>query len=175
MTGMVSTARPEVEGTKKDSAASSPNIALMKAMAGRSLTAPSAQNRIVSVILPASITTTMPRAMPMMRATPSRPRAPSTKVLTESSSPRRPIRPTRMEENRNRPLISAIHQPPAETPQIITAKVSAKTTRTIFCVRVSAGASPAAEGSRSLRKCSALDARRSATMERSGSRRTRSA
>ena len=80
-----------------------------------------------------------------------------------------------MEENRNRLFISAIHQPPAETPRIITDRVRAKTTRTIFCVRVSVEAPSPAEGSRSLGKCSALDSRRSGTMERSRSCRARSA
>ena len=91
MIGMVSTARPEDEGTKKESATSSPNMVLMKPIAGRPLTAPSAQNRMVSVILPASITTTMPRAMPMTSATPRRSRAPSTKVFVKSSSLMRAI------------------------------------------------------------------------------------
>src|SRR5690606_12207987 len=58
----------------------------MKATAPRPATDSSAQCRIVSLILPASMITTLPRASPMMSATPSKPSAPSRQAVEEMCS-----------------------------------------------------------------------------------------
>jgi hypothetical protein len=65
-----------------------------------------------------------------------------------------------------------MYQPWDDTPQIITAKVSAKTASTIERIVVSSGVPPSL---RPRRKCSRLAWRRSATIEALGSARTFSA
>ena len=116
MIGMVSTARPEEDGTRKESTTSSTNITLMNTTVERPVTMPSALFKMVWVIMPLSITTTIPRAIPMMRATPSRSRAPSMKLEVSSSSLMREMRPTIMAAARKTPEICAIHQPSTATP-----------------------------------------------------------
>ena len=61
------------------------------------------------MIWPLFITTVMPRAMPMIRATPSRSRAPSTKEPVRFSSDSPPIRPMMMLKSRNDAVISGNH------------------------------------------------------------------
>ena len=53
--------------------------------------------------------TVMPRAMPMIRATPSRSREPSTKVDVKSPSDIFPTTPMRMAKSRNEAVISGNH------------------------------------------------------------------
>lgn len=122
MIGMVSVARPDEDGTRNDIRIWMPNIALMNTISDRPVTMPSADFRIVSVILPASMTTTTPRATPMISATPSRSRAPSTKVSTNvcssmrEASSNRPTSQTTMAMSRNRADISPIHHSRKTTP-----------------------------------------------------------
>ena len=61
------------------------------------------------MICPLFMITVMPRAMPMMSATPSRSRAPSTKVEVSSPSFIRPTMPMRMAKSRNDAVISGNH------------------------------------------------------------------
>ena len=68
--------------------------------------------------------------------------------------------------------ICAIHQPAAETPQIITAKLRPKRTRMILRTPVRGGVP---DSFWALRKCSRLLLARSATIDFDGSLRTRSA
>ena len=68
--------------------------------------------------------------------------------------------------------ISAIHQPPAETPQIMTPKERPNTTRIRLRRPVISGVPDSA---RPFRKCSSFDTFWSATIEAAGSRRTFSA
>ena len=70
MIGIATVARPDDEGIRNDSGRNSTYIRLMKATPPRSLTACSAQLSTVSVIRPLFMITVMPRAMPMIRATP---------------------------------------------------------------------------------------------------------
>ena len=61
------------------------------------------------MIWPLFMITVMPRAMPMMSATPSRSRAPSTNVLVSSASRIRPISPMMIANSRNDAVISGNH------------------------------------------------------------------
>ena len=79
MMGIATVASPDDDGMRNESGMNSPNIRLMNAMPPRPATACSAQNSTVSVIWPLFMITEMPRATPMMSATPSRSRAPFTK------------------------------------------------------------------------------------------------
>ena len=132
--GIDSTARPEDDGTRKLMPTSIQNIRLMKARSPKPPNDCSAECRIVSAISPCSMMTTMPRASPMISATPKRSRAPSTKLPVRPFSPKRAMIPVRIAAPRNRPHICAIHQSCEATPQIMTPKVSAKITRTSDCV-----------------------------------------
>ena len=78
MIGIATVARPDDDGIRNDSGRNSRYITMTKATPPRSPTACSAQCSTVSVIWPLFMTTVMPRAMPMISATPSRSRAPST-------------------------------------------------------------------------------------------------
>ena len=91
MIGIATVARPDDDGMRNDSGRNSTYIRLMNATPPRSPTACSAALSTVSVISPLFMITVMPRAMPMIRATPSRSRAPSTKVDVKlpSRHPRR--------------------------------------------------------------------------------------
>ena len=77
---------------------------------------------MVSVILPASMITTMPRATPMISATPSRSRAPLTKVSTKVCSSifveasNFATKKVTIAMPRNSADIWPIHQPRAITP-----------------------------------------------------------
>ena len=128
--GIDSTASPEDEGTRKLIAASIQNIRLTKANPPTPSSACAALCSMVSAISPFSIITTIPRANPTTNATPSSSLAPSTKWLVRPFSPRRAITPITIADPRNSAPICAIHQPCDETPQIITAKVSANSTST---------------------------------------------
>ena len=86
MIGMATVASPELEGIKNESGMKSRNRMSTKRAPLVSLTRPSAQLRTVSVIFPLFMITVMPRAMPMMSATPSRSRAPSTNEPVRSAS-----------------------------------------------------------------------------------------
>ena len=55
------------------------------------------------------MTTVIPRAIPMMSATPSRSRAPSTKVEVKLDSDIRPTTPIRIAKSRNEAVISGNH------------------------------------------------------------------
>ncbi|CGW54110.1 Uncharacterised protein [Salmonella enterica subsp. enterica serovar Typhi] len=88
----------------------------MKMVVERPETRLSALCKMVWVIIPLSMTTTMPRAIPIISATPSKSRAPSIKVLVNASSPIRVITPTIIAAARKTPEISAIHQPRTATP-----------------------------------------------------------
>ncbi len=81
----------------------------MKTTPPRSATATSAQLRTVSVMSPLFMITVMPRAIPMINATPSRSRAPSTKVEVISPSPILPTIPMRIVKSRNDAVISGNH------------------------------------------------------------------
>ena len=80
MIGIATVARPDDDGIRNDSGRNRTYISVMNAAPPRSATACSAAFSTVSVIRPLVMTTVMPRAMPMISATPSRSRAPSTKV-----------------------------------------------------------------------------------------------
>ena len=116
MIGIVRTARPDEEGTRNDSTTSSQYITLINATVDNPLTSPSALCKMVWVIMPLSMMTTIPRAMPIISATPSKSRAPLIKVEVSSSSLMRAISPTIMALARNTAEISAIHQPSTATP-----------------------------------------------------------
>ena len=73
-------------------------IRLMNATPPRPRRACSAAFRTVSVIWPLVMITVTPRAMPMISATPSRSRAPSTKVRELAFAPSAPARPIRIEK-----------------------------------------------------------------------------
>ena len=83
MIGIATVASPDDDGMRNDSGRNSRNITIANAASPTSPSACSAQCRTVSVIWPLFMTTVMPRAMPMIRATPSRSRAPSTNVVGE--------------------------------------------------------------------------------------------
>ena len=61
------------------------------------------------MISPLFMTTVMPRAMPMISATPSRSRAPSTNESVSCPSLIRPMRPIRIANSRNDAVISGNH------------------------------------------------------------------
>ena len=135
---------------------------------------------MVSVILPASMTTTMPRATPMISATPSRSRAPLTKVSMKVSSssrvsganlPSEPDQDRHAEEQRRhlRPSTS----PELITPQSIIAKVIPKSARMMLRTRVNSGSGAPAPAP--FRKCAMFSSRWSATTECAGSAFTREA
>ena len=109
MIGIATVARPDDEGMRNDSGRNRPNIRLMNTTPPRPATACSAAFRTVSVMSPLFMTTVMPRAMPMIRATPSRSRAPSTKVAVSSPSGIRATTPMRMANSRNEAVISGNH------------------------------------------------------------------
>ena len=80
-----------------------------KATGPRPSTACSAQCSTVSVIPPLFMTTVIPRAMPMISATPRRSRAPSTNESVRSVSLSRPISPMMTENRMNSAVISGNH------------------------------------------------------------------
>ena len=82
MIGIVRTARPDEEGTRNDSTTSSQYITLINATVDNPLTSPSALCKMVWVIMPLSMMTTIPRAMPIISATPSKSRAPLINLST---------------------------------------------------------------------------------------------
>ena len=86
MIGIDSVASPDVEGIKNDSGRNSVNITIENAASPVSPKALSIQDRTVSVIWPLFMITVIPRAIPMISATPNRSRAPSTKLLVRSPS-----------------------------------------------------------------------------------------
>jgi hypothetical protein len=173
MIGIVSTARPEDEGTRNDSSVWNPSIVLMKSTFPSPASDPARACRIVSVILPASMTTTMPRATPMISATPSRSRAPLTKVSTNvCSSMRVPgsnlaITKVTIAMPRKSADISPIHHPWLITPQSMITKVRPKSARIISRTRVNSGSG--APTSAPFRKCAMFSSRCAATTERAGS------
>ena len=119
---MVSTASPEEEGTRNDRIVWKTSITLMNSTLPNPASVPASAFRMVSVILPASIITTMPRATPMISATPSRSRAPFTKVSTKVRSSIF-VEPSNFATKkvtiampRNSADICPIHQPLAITP-----------------------------------------------------------
>ena len=61
------------------------------------------------MILPLFMITVIPRAMPMISATPSRSRAPSMKLPVSSPSDNRPISPMMIENSRKEAVISGNH------------------------------------------------------------------
>ena len=84
------------------------------------------------MILPASMITTMPRATPMISATPSRSRAPLTKVSTKFLFVGASNLATRMAEARNRPTSgpSTSHR---DHPESMTTKVRPKSASMSLC------------------------------------------
>ena len=94
---------------RNDSGRNSTYIRLMNAAPPRSADGHSAQLSTVSVISPLVMITVMPRAMPMISATPSRSRAPSTNVSVKPVSPIRATTPMRIEKSRNDAVISGNH------------------------------------------------------------------
>ena len=98
------------------------SITLMKSTLPKPASVPASAFRIVSVILPASMITTMPRATPMISATPSRSRAPFTKVSTKVcssifvSGSAFATKKVTIAIPRNKADICPIHQPRAITP-----------------------------------------------------------
>ena len=109
MIGIATVARPDDDGIRNDSGRNSRYITTAKPASPTSPSASSAQCSTVSVIWPLFMTTVMPRAIPMISATPSRSRAPSTKVEVSSPSPMRPTSPMRMANSRNDAVISGNH------------------------------------------------------------------
>ena len=85
MIGIATVARPDDDGIRNDSGKNSPYITIANAALPTSPRASSAQCRTVSVIWPLFMTTVIPRAIPMMRATPRRSLAPSTNVVGQLS------------------------------------------------------------------------------------------
>ena len=110
MIGMATVANPELEGIKNESGMKSRNRMSTKRAPDVSATRPSAQLSTVSVIFPLFMITVMPRAMPMMSATPSRSRAPSTNEPVRSDSESPPAMPTSMAKRRKEAVISGNHQ-----------------------------------------------------------------
>ena len=82
---------------------------LMKATPPSPPIACSAALSTVSVIRPLFMMTVMPRAIPMMSATPSRSRVPSTNVDVKSVSDIRATTPMRIANSRNDAVISGNH------------------------------------------------------------------
>ena len=109
MIGIATVARPDDDGMRNDSGRKSRYIRLMNATPPRSATACSAALRTVSVIRPLVMITVIPRAIPMISATPSRSRAPSTNVDVNGPSPIRATAPMRIAKNRNEAVISGNH------------------------------------------------------------------
>src|SRR3954468_7793697 len=109
MIGIATVASPDDDGMRNDSGRNRKYMIVTKAAPPRFATACSAALSTVSVIRPLFMITVMPRAMPMMSATPSRSRAPSTNVSVNSPSPMRAIRAMMIEKIRNDPVISGNH------------------------------------------------------------------
>ena len=109
MIGIATVARPDEDGMRKDSGRNSAYITTAKPTSPTSPSAVSAQCRTVSVIWPLFMITVMPRAMPMMSATPSRSRPPSTNAFVRRPSFMPPSRPMMMAKNRNDAVISGNH------------------------------------------------------------------
>ena len=182
MIGIETVARPDDEGIRNDSGRNSRNTTTTKATGPSPSTACSAQCRTVSVTPPLFMITVMPRAMPMIRATPSRSRAPATNASVSSSSLSRPISPMMTDIKMKRAVISGNHHhsvgspmPMSShgmTPYIMITNESPKTVRITFWreVMVTPAASP-----RSMPKCSWLASVRWCTTDVLGSRLTRSA
>ena len=139
-------------------------------------TACSAQCRTVSVIWPLFMITVMPRAIPMMSATPRRSRAPSTNAVVSTPSLSRPITPMTMLNRMKDAVISGNHHhrvgspmPRSShgmTPYIITPKASPKTPRITLCWPVRTAS---ADPSPTLNRVT-FSSRMSATTELDGSR-----
>src|SRR5829696_7206356 len=116
MIGMVTVARPELEGIKKESGMKRMNRMSTKPVPLRSSTALSHQLSTVSVIFPLFMIAVMPRAIPMMSATPSRSRAPSMNEPVRFVSDRPPTKPTTTEKKMNEAVISGNHHQSVGSP-----------------------------------------------------------
>ena len=109
MIGMATVASPDEEGIRNDRGRKRPYMTMEKAIWPTSPSATSAQCNTVSVICPLFMITVMPRAMPMIKATPRRSRAPSTNVLVSSPSRIPPMSPMMIPKSRNDAVISGNH------------------------------------------------------------------
>ena len=109
MIGIATVARPDDDGIRNESGRNSRNITMANAATPTSPSATSAQWSTVSVISPLFMITVIPRAIPMINATPSRSPAPTTKVEVSSPSFIRPISPITIENSRNDAVISGNH------------------------------------------------------------------
>ena len=109
MIGIATVASPDDDGMRNESGRNRKYMRLMKATPPRPPTACSAALSTVSVISPLFMMTVMPRAMPMMSATPRRSRAPSTNVDVKLVSDIRLTSPMRIANSRNDAVISGNH------------------------------------------------------------------
>src|SRR5215471_17958686 len=109
MIGIDTVASPDDDGIRNDSGRNSVYMTTANAASPTSPSAFSAQWSTVSVIWPLFMITVMPRAMPMMSATPTRSLAPSTNVEVSSPSFMCPTMPMRIENSRNDAVISGNH------------------------------------------------------------------
>ena len=183
MIGIDTVARPDDEGIRNDRGRNSRNTTITKATGPRPSTACSAQCRTVSVTPPLFMITVMPRAMPMIRATPSRSRAPFTNASVSSISLSRPISPMMTDIRMKSAVISGNHHhsvgipmPMSShgmTPYIMITKASPNTVR----IDLVAGGHGDSLGllPRSMLKCSWLASIMWCTTDVLGSRLTRSA
>ena len=116
MIGIETVASPDDDGIRNDSGRKSRYITMANAASPTSPSAVSAQCSTVSVIWPLFMTTVMPRAMPMISATPRRSSAPSTNVVVSSPSFIPPMTPMMMAKSRNDAVISGNHHHSVGTP-----------------------------------------------------------
>src|SRR4029450_5210052 len=154
MIGIGTGAGPGEDGIRNDSGRNRAYVTMAKRACPMSPRASSAQCSTVSVIWPLFMITVMPRAMPMIRATPRRSRAPATNASVRSVSLRRPTSPMMTENRTKDAVISGNHhhrvgrQMPRSshgmTPYIITANASPKIASITLCVPVIAATSPCA-------------------------------
>lgn len=181
MIGMATVAKPDDEGMRNDSGRNSRYITTANAACPTSPSAVSAQCRTVSVISPLFMITVMPRAMPMISATPSRSRAPATNDSVRSTSLRRATSPMITANRMNDAVISGNHhhsvgreRPRSShgmTPYIISPKARPKIASTALCVPVIVAGSSSAP----IRKPASASPRSSWTTEVAGSALIRSA
>ena len=139
MIGIATVASPDEDGIKNDRGKNKPYITIENPACPTSPSAISAQCRTVSVIWPLFMITVIPRAIPMINATPNRSRAPSTNVSVNSPSGILATKPIRIENRMNEAVISGNHHhrvgspTPRSfqgiTPYIITKKASPKRMR----------------------------------------------
>ena len=109
MIGIDRVASPDEDGIRNESGRKRANITIANAASPVSPSALSTQCRTVSVIWPLFMITVIPRAIPMISATPSRSPAPATNVEVSSPSPSRAISPMMIENRRNEAVISGNH------------------------------------------------------------------